>query len=373
MSSATHCVTLLIRCSVTGGVDRMLPVILIALLGTMVYSNTFHCPFNFDDELYIVNNVAIRNIHDLLSIWKSYPCRFVALFSFALNYHFCQLNVFGYHLFNLMVHLASAILVWWLVRLTLSTPVMKGERIAKHVNVIALLTGLVFVAHPIQIEAVTYICQRVASLAAFFYLASLCFYIKSRLVVLNPDTHSSSQEEASGSGIGYYICALITAIAAMFTKEIAITLPLMILLYEICFFENKKGLNWKQLLPFLTALLIIPLTMLLTRSELVQTIQGVVKEGISPMHYVLTQFRVMVTYIRLIFLPFNQNIDYDYSISKSIFEFHTFSGLIFLTGVLFYAKHLFARYRLVSFSIFWFFLTLLPESSFLPLQVLELG
>ena len=345
----------------------MLSIMLIACLGGIVYSNTFHCPFNFDDELYIVNNFAIRNIHDLLSIWKAYPCRFIALFSFAFNYHFNQLNVLGYHLFNLMVHLASAILVWWFVQLTFLTPAMKGQKIADHANIISLLAGLVFVAHPVQTEAVTYICQRAASMATFFYLASLCFYVKSRLL----------EDGVVGRKV-YYICALAAAVAAMFTKEIAITLPLMVLLYEISFFEKKRGLNWsscrtlvvtrKQLFPFLATLFIIPSTMLLSKSVLVQTIQGVVKEGISPLHYLLTQFGVMVTYIRLVFLPFNQNIDYDYPIAKSIFEFHTLGSLLFLMGILFYAKHLWAKHRLVSFSIFWFFLTLLPESSFLPLQ-----
>ena len=90
--------------------------------------------------------------------------------------------------------------------------------------------------------------------------------------------------------------------------------------------------------------------------------------GISPMHYLLTQFRVMVTYIRLVFLPVNQNLDYDYPIFKSIFEFPVLISFLFLIFILFSAKRLFSKYRLVSFSIFWFFLTLLPESSLFPIH-----
>ena len=81
-------------------------------------------------------------------------------------------------------------------------------------------------------------------------------------------------------------------------------------------------------------------------------------ERISSMHYLLTQFRVMVTYIRLVFLPLNQNLDYDYPISKSIFELPVLISFLFLIIILFFAKRLFSKYRLVSFSIFWFFLTL---------------
>ena len=76
----------------------------------------------------------------------------------------------------------------------------------------------------------------------------------------------------------------------------------------------------------------------------------------------------MVTYIRLLFLPFNQNLDYDYPVFKNIFELPVLISFLFLIAVLFFAKRLFLKYRLVSFSIFWFFLTLLPESSFLPIK-----
>ena len=306
--------------------------------------------------MFIISNTAIRNIQNLLNIWEFLPCRFITFLSFALNYHFDQLNVFGYHIFNTAVHLSSAIFVWWLTLLTLSTPVMKKDKIAQHANLISLLAGLVFVSHPVQIEAVTYIWQRAASMATLFYLASLSFYVKSRLL----------QDDKSSSGPGrlYYIFSLIAAVGAMFTKEIAITLPLMILLYEIMFLKDKRSLNWGYLSPFLLTIFIIPLITLLTHSEKFSYIQGSVDVpgGISPMQYVLTQFRVMVTYIRLVFLPLNQNLDYDYPIFKSIFELPVLISFLFLIIIILSAKRLLSKYRLVSFSIFWFFLTLLPEA-----------
>jgi len=85
----------------------------------------------------------------------------------------------------------------------------------------------------------------------------------------------------------------------------------------------------------------------------------------QPKQYLLTESRVIMTYIRLAFLPINQNIDYDYSISKSIFEMPVLLSLLCLSMVFYWAKCLFQNYRLVSFSICWFFLTLMPESSFL--------
>ncbi len=339
---------------------KLYSIIIISCLGILVYSNTFLCSFHFDDIPYIVNNHHIRNIQNLLNIWKFCPCRFVTFLSIAFNYHCHQLNVFGYHLFNIAVHVGSAILVWWLTLLTFSTPAMKEEKIARHANPIALFAGLVFVSHPVQIEAVTYIWQRAASMATLFYLASLGLYVKSRLL--------QDKKSSSGRWEFYYISSLIMAIMAMFTKEIAITLPLMILLYEFTFLNTKKSLNWKRLSPFLLAIFIIPLTMLFTKSDRFQEIQGVVEGpgGISPIDYLLTQFRVTITYIRLVFLPLNLNLAYDYPIFKSIFELPVLISFLFLIAILFSAKKMFSKYRLISFSIFWFFLTLLPESSFLP-------
>ena len=340
---------------------RLFAITIISCLGMIIYSNTFNCSFHFDDKIYIVNNYVIKNIHDLLSHWQFYPCRFITFLSIAVNYHFNGLNVFGYHLFNLGIHLTSAVLVWWLALLTFSTPVMKKDKITQHADLIALFAGLLFVSHPLQTEAVTYIWQRAASMMALFYLASICLYVKSRLL----------QAENPNSGLAkfYYIFSLIMAVAAMFTKENAVTLPLMILLYEISFLKVKKDLNWRGLVPFLITLSIIPLTILLTRSAKFLEIQGFVGKGIpSFSNYLLTQFRVIVTYIRLIFLPLNQNISYDYPISKNIFEWPLLINFLFLASILYFAKYLFSKYRLLSFSIFWFFLTLLPESSLFPIK-----
>jgi len=334
-------------------------IVLIFCLGTLVYSNTFFSSFHFDDHRFIINNFAIRNIQDLQDIWRFYPCRFVAFLSLALNYHFNGLNVFAYHLFNLAVHLVSAISVWWLTLLTLSTPAMKEDKITRHAGFIALFAGLVFVSHPLQTEAVTYIWQRTATMAAMFYLVSLCLYVKSRLPCQPP-----------GLTRFYYLCSLLTAIVAMFTKETAITLPLIILLYEFMFIGGKGNLNWKPVIPFLFTIFIIPWTLLLAHSEKVPYVQGSVEEhgGISRMQYILTQLRVTVTYIRLVFLPFNQNLDYDYPVFKKIFEIPVFISFLILMAILFWAKQMFSKYRLISFSIFWFFLTLLPESAPFPLK-----
>jgi len=246
------------------------------------------------------------------------------------------------------------------VLLTLSSPAMREDKISRHADLIAVLTGLVFVSHPLQTQAVTYIWQRAASMAGLFYLASLCFYAKFRLI----------QKGDLVLGNFYYACSLILAIAAMLTKENAGTLPLMVLLYEICFFKEGNGIDWKKITPFLCTMLIIPLIMLLTKSARFQEIRGVIEGpgGISPFQYFLTECRVMMTYIRLAFVPVHQNLDYDYPVSRSLFEAPALASLVILITILICAKRMFPKYRLAAFSIYWFFLTLLPESSVIPFR-----
>jgi tetratricopeptide (TPR) repeat protein len=345
-----------------GAYAVVFPILVLCCFSFLVYSNTLYSSFHLDDIDSILVNPSIKNLSNLKAIWNFWPTRFITYLSVALNYHFSHLRVFAYHLFNLTVHTLSAVLVWWLVLLTFSTPLVKGQKIARHASHIAFFVSLVFLSHPIQTQAVTYIIQRATSLASLFYLASLSLYVKSRLLQL--------ERQSSGVGRFYYIASFVAAVMAMFTKEMTITLPFMILLYEACFLKAKKSINWKQLIPFLITLFIIPMTMLLTKSvnfsELRRTTET--GSGISIQHYLFTQFRVIITYLRLLFLPLRQNVDYDYYLSKSLLELPTLVSFLFLILILIIAIRISSRYRLLSFSIFWFFLTLLPESSVIPIR-----
>ena len=154
---------------------------IIILLGIIIYSNSFDCSFHFDDFRSIVNNTNIKNLSDVRAIWNFSPNRPIAIFSFALNYHFDQFDVRYYHLFNLVVHLINACLAGWLILLIFSSPAIKDQPIAGNKRVLAFLTALLFVSHPLATQSVTYIIQRMASMVAMFYLLSLVLYVKARL------------------------------------------------------------------------------------------------------------------------------------------------------------------------------------------------
>jgi len=341
---------------------KLFSIIIICSLGVIIYSNTFFTSFQLDDFSSIVANPAVKNIANLQNIWNFWPTRFISYLSVALNYHYHQLDVFGYHFLNLVIHLGSALLVWWLTLLTFFTPAMKGLKITRRAYLIAFFTGLIFAVHPVQTEGVTYIIQRSASLATLLYLGSLSLYVKSRLL-----------KEQMGNTLVFKCCyafSLAAAVAAMFTKEMAITLPLMVSLYELTFFKIEKSYNWKYLGPFLCTLLIIPLTMLLTQSVSFTGLHRVAEPGagITPWQYLLTQFRVIVTYIRLLFIPLNQNLHYDYPIAANFFNLPILASLLFLVSIIISGIKLFRNYKLASFGIFWFFLALIPESSIIPIK-----
>ena len=182
----------------------------LAMLGFAIYSNTFSSPFVFDD-FAAIGNRAIRHF-DLPVLWHAFNTRFVVGLSLAFNYALGKENVTGYHLFNTLIHILNSYLLYRLMRLIFRTS--KNPPLADS-KLLSFLTALLFLVHPVQTQAVTYIWQRATSLASFFYLGSLVFYIRARL---------------KNSLWDYAIC-LLFAVLGMFTKEIVFTLPFAIALY----------------------------------------------------------------------------------------------------------------------------------------------
>ena len=330
-----------------------------------IYSNTFTVPFQLDDFTSLANNTAIRDITNIKALWQFSPTRFITYITFAGNYNFDQLNVFGYHLVNIGIHLCAALCVWWLMLLTLSTPKIKNSKIAGQKQAIAVFSSLLFAVHPLQTQAVTYIVQRLASLASLFYLLALCLYVKGRLL---------QQLRAPLKLI--LVCYggfMLSAVTGMFTKETAFTLPVMALCYECFFLQTGNIFKSKYTYVALLLLCIIPLTVFLTGSMNFMQLRAV-QEGpegiayISSYQYLLTQMRVLITYLRLLFLPVNQNIDHYYPVATTLLQPAILMSLCLVIALAAAGVWIFSRSRIISFSILWFFITLAPESSFIPIK-----
>ncbi|MEF9427495.1 MAG: hypothetical protein L0956_10155, partial [Candidatus Mariimomonas ferrooxydans] len=233
-------------------------MVLIIVLSLLAYSNTFQGSFSFDDGRFIVKNPVVKDLsyftessklmgHHIHYVLKN---RFMGYFTFALNYKLHGLDVTGYHIFNLLIHIINALLVYLLVIISFKTHFLNKSPIKGYSGYIALSAALLFACHPVQTQAVTYIYQRVTSLATLFYLLSLVMYIKARL------------SSTSASTLTCYAVSFISAVLAMRTKEIAFTLPVMITLYEFMFLRGKIKTRLLYLVPILLTMLIIPLTLI---------------------------------------------------------------------------------------------------------------
>ena len=357
-----------------------LHVIFIAVVGFLVYSNTFYAPFELDDKRNIIDNPAIKsfqyfknpsvlqNVDTYKEVKKFFWSRYIGYLTFALNYRLHGLDVFGYHVFNVLIHITNAFLVYWIVIFIFRTPYFRDFQDHNSNNLIAFFSALIFVVHPIQTQAVTYIVQRFTSLATFFYLFSLFLYIKSR------------RSGYVRMRCGLYAGSIIFAVLSMKTKEIAFTLPIIAVLYEFMFLQGNIRKRILYLIPMLLTILIIPMTFIgannfteLEWKAIEKSVNTANSLNISSVDYFITQIRIIVTYIRLLLLPINQNLDYNYPIYSSFFALPIFLSLLLLLSIvgvgiyLFYHSRSNGYLRLTSFGIFWFFITLTVESSIIPL------
>ncbi len=343
----------------------------LAILSAAVYSSILSYPFVFDDGMYIAGNTGIR---DLSSFWPPVGTRYFGYLSFALNYSLGGLDPRGYHAVNILIHIISSILVFKLVSLSLRTPLMEAAGLKDREGTgfgAALVSSVLFAAHPVQTQAVTYTTQRFASLATLFFLLSIVLYASHRI-------------GAEGGRKGYvkYALALASAVAAQMTKEIAFTLPAVVVLYEAAFFSGAFRKRAVSTAPFLLTMLMIPFTLLVYSgpdhgvSEIIREKQVQELSDLSPYQYLSTQFRVVVTYLRLVIVPIAQNLDYDYPRFTSVLQPGSLLSLVFLlsfaaVSVLAYARSRRGREPLVALSaagVFWFFITLSIESSVIPIQ-----
>lgn len=354
--------------------SRTFPLLIILLVGVLCYSNTFNSPFQLDEKYFIEENPLVKDLSyyinpamDAGPKWRGVlRTRYMAFLSFALNYRLHGFDVTGYHVVNLCIHILNSWLVYFLVLLAFRTPFLSRSPLAGRAGPVALFAALLFVSHPLQTEAVTYVYQRLASLAAFFFLLSLVAYVSSRL------------SPGRARQYALYLASLGSTVLAMKTKENAFTLPVMIMLFEFLFFAGPVKRRALRLLPLMLTFLIIPLS-LAAPAGIPGNGSPVPRGNIAATRweYLLTQFTAVATYLRLLFLPVNQNLDYDYPLYGSFLQPRVFLSFLLIVSVIGAGFYLLYRsrdkapaLRLVSFGVFWFFVALSVESSIIPLHTL---
>lgn len=353
-----------------------LPILL--LLIAAVYSNTLHSPFIYDDEPAILDNRPIhieRLSSDALTkiLHESHAnTRIIANISFALNYLWNGLEPFGYHLVNIAIHMLCTIGIYLLLYEILLRSSRKSYK--KYAASLAFAIAAIWGLHPIQTQAVNYIVQRMTILSSMFYIFSFYCYLKARA--------SRIKWEKT---ILFCIC-LILWLLAMGSKEIAITLPLVIFLYESIFAIQESIKKRKRLIITGITLLIIPVLFMffytLTYKGLSNPLTLIIHEinktqnfpggEIPHLNRLMTEARVVVYYISLLLLPLpsRQMLIYTYPPSNTLFDpVTTILSIITISAFLFMAYRLMKKRPFISFFILWYFINLILESTIINLHL----
>ena len=299
-------------------------VVALFIIVLSVYSNTFDASWHFDDENNILKNkplhltgLNLQNIKNtFFANWngsgKLY--RPVACLSFALNYYFGGTEVHGYHIINLLIHFLSSVFFFLFVYHTLNLPIIT-ERYSANSYFIAFLSAVLWAINPLQTQAVTYVVQRMASMAGMFYIMAMYFYLKGR----------TSRPKLLGSA-HYFLC-IICGILAVSSKENAVMLPMVLLLYDLFLIQGvtKKSLK-KCAFLFLVAVLACAILAVFLKGFSIFNFENIVSgyqfRGFTLSERLLTEPRVFLLYVSLLLypMPYRLCFSHDISISKGLLD-----------------------------------------------------
>jgi tetratricopeptide (TPR) repeat protein len=348
---------------------------LLLMLVCLVYSNTYNASWHMDDYPNITSNKRLHlNAFNHGSVLKTFFAnpdgrrqdslyRPVACLTFALNWYFGKDNVAGYHLVNTIVHFLTAFFLYLTVLALFKTPNLKN-RYRRSEQFIALLAATLWAAHPIQIQAVTYIVQRMASMAAMFYLLGIFCYVKGRLISL-PQYR------------GLLFAGCITSyFLALGCKENTTVFPLALLLVEVVFFqdptqpETSRKLFWCAI----GGVFFVVLTgaLFFMKGQVFAFLKGYAARPFTIWERLLTEPRVLVLYLTQIFcpLPDRFSIGHEISVSTSLLKpWTTLPAILLICNIIGLGLSQIKKRPLVAFAVLFFFLNHLIESTILPLEL----
>ena len=343
-------------------------LVLLTVPVIFIYADMLTGPFIFDDKINIEEN---PHIHLTEITFKSLAAaafdspsqrRPVANISFALNYYLHGNNVVGFRLLNLIIHVISGILLYFFIRATFRTPALQSWDM--NARWISFFAAAIWMVHPLQTQSISYIVQRMNSLAAMFYILSFLLYVHFRM---------NRQKRSKG---WLLIGCILAGILALGSKENAATLPFFIILYEWYFFENLS-LKWlKDHFLGLAGLFLVMAAIALIylgTDPLDKILAGYNIRNFTPTQRILTEFRVVIFYISLFLwpLPSRLNLDHDFALSSSVADPITTLFSILAIAVLVVLAVITARnHRLISFCILWFLGNLVIESSIFALEII---
>jgi tetratricopeptide (TPR) repeat protein len=333
--------------------------LLILFAALAAYHNSFFAPFIFDDGEAIVDNATIRH---LWPPWEalmppvngaSVSSRPVLNFSYAVNYAISGYGVWSYHALNLLFHVLAALALFGIVRRTLLQPVLR-ERFGRDALPLALAVALLWAVHPLLTESVIVAAQRSESLMGLFYMLTLYAFIRGM---------------DSPQPWWWYGCAITTCLLGLGTKEVMVTAPLLLLLYDRTFVAGTFREAWRRRARVYAGL---AATWLLLASLELSTGGGRGDpEGLDVTlrwwEHVPIQSRAVITYLKLAFWPHPLVMDYGGALPPEnswLTAFQTAAVLALLAGTLWALW----RRPALGFIGAGFFLILAPSTTIILLM-----
>jgi protein O-mannosyl-transferase len=369
-----------------------LQTVLLAVAVVLIYGHTLDVPFYLDDFSSIQENPVIYNWQgSMAEFWQktlaelgvAAAFRIVGYFSFALNYQVHQFQVAGYHVINILIHFLAGFAILGLLRGLVRTPALNEVLSEEAKRWLPLVAALIFVLHPLQIQSVTYIVQRLASLAALFYIGAMACFVQARLA------------ERWQSRLLWALSFFLLALFAFFTKQNTFTLLIAFLLLEFIFFQPIQirikaivGLFGFGMVLIVVALVFDQNPALLNffgENSFFHKLDVLTRETteISRISYLATQMGVLWQYMSLFFWTASSHIDYDngrflvngfFSTNENyhfVARFLDSSPIWALIGhLLILALGLLSlrRLPLVAFSILFYYLAHVIESGVIPIR-----
>lgn len=338
--------------------DNLLYIASLIIVTSVVFGNIFGNEFVWDDQFFITDWQAIRSWSSLPDVLAgALPPQFSGAFRpglillYLIYYQVFGTNPLGWHIQSVAVHVTNTLLVYFILKLLMR----------KNAGPFPFFGGVIFGVHPIHTEAVTYIAASINTVGVLFFLAAFLSYVKRR-----------------------YVFALLLAIAAFFTYEFTLTLPVILLLYHWCM-EKKKITDKKSImsvLPFFAGVG----GYVIARSFAIHTLsRGTYLLG-SFYLTMLAMSKVFLAYIGLLVMPLFQSVNHTlpggivsgYYIdlkeaavrNQSILDPETLAAIVMIGIIGVIGWKVRKKIPLASFGIGWFFITLLPASNIIPVQEL---
>ena len=330
---------------------------LIIITIIIVYFNSFRNAFVYDDIEYISGNQFVKNMNNMQDLFsakyfkysKERTYRPVCTLTFFTDYSLWKLNVFGWHLTNLLLHAGNAVLVYLILLILLKS------------NISSALAALFFALHPVEAEVVLGMSFREDLLSLFFYLVVIYLY----LVMTG---YAGKALKAGVVKAFVFLASVLSYMLAVYSKEMALTLPAILILCDVCFSKSPGRKDvFSRIIKYQPAYWLVILSFLALKYT-------VLKNPFLPAEYpggnvftaMLTMTRGVVHYLKLLLYPTVLNVDYVFNASTSILDYRVLFSIAIIAFIFFVAFKAYSFSKDVSFAILFFSINLLPVSNIIP-------